>query len=85
MLKAGGDVEESEQVSGRADGKVTKEKMSEVIIGEIVSKVLEGGAKENALCGFLPELAKLDQPEGGGKKVVDEVFHSPDGGSANVS
>ena len=50
VLKAGGpvsgSVEDREQISGRSEGKVTKEKMSKVIIEEIVSKVLEGGAKE---------------------------------------
>ena len=89
VLKAGGPVsggvEEREQISGRSDGKVTKEQMSKVIIEEIVSKVLEGGAKENAVCEFLPEVTMLDQPGGGGKEVMDEVFHSPDGGPANVS
>ena len=89
VLKAGGpvsgSVEDRKQISGRSEGKVTKEKMSKVIIEEIVSKVLEGGAKENAVCEFLPEVTMLDQPGGGGKEVVDEVFHSPDGGPANVS
>ena len=42
-------------------------------------------APKSAVCEFLPEVTMLDQPEGGGKEVVDEVFHSPDGGPANVS
>ena len=91
VLKAGGPVtggvEEREQVSGRGDGKVMKEKMSEVIIEEIMSKVLEGGVKENAICELLPELAALDHDQSGGawKKVEDEILHSQDSGSANVS
>ena len=88
VLKAGGpgsgSVEETEQSSGSGHGKVSKEKMSKNIIEEIMSKVLEGGAKENAVSEFLPELAVLDQPGGGWKEGVDEVLHSQGDGSANV-
>ena len=88
-LKAGGPVggcvEGREQRSGRSGRGLTKEQIAKHIFEEIIDKVFEGGAKGNALCEFLPEMAGLDLPGGGWKEVGDEVLHSQDGGSDNVS
>ena len=88
-LKAGGPVcgcvEGREQRSGRGGGGLTKEQIAKHIFEEMMGKVFEGGAQENALCEFSPEMAEVDLPGGGRKEVVDEVLHAQDGGSDNVS
>ena len=82
VLKAGspvgGCLEEREQSSDRGDREKTKEQMAKNIIEEIIiGTVFEGGAKEEAMCDFLPG--------GGWKEEMDEVCHSQEGDSTNVS
>ena len=91
ILRGGGlfDGSADEGEHGLGDKKVMKEKTANKIIEDIIEKIIiskdgVGDTDEEVTCEELPEVALLDQPGEGWKKVVDGVFQSQDGGNINV-
>ena len=91
VLRGGGlfDGRVDEGEYGKGGKKVIKGQMTHYIIEEVIEKIIinkegVGSTDEKVKCEELPELVVLDQRGEIWKEVVDEVFHSQNGGNIDV-